>query len=367
MDDLARNPIPQPVQQAPVQAGQAPQMTVTINSSDIVPTDLVVGVVEPDTTIVMKFYDVDITISCRRAMDDEGIESYQVSNTEAGKIRKALEMCRLSYNMQRIEDEHPAGCLYRVALAWGLTEINFVSAISSDKIIQQAPFKISIILDPGVRTDYSDPCDVSMVMMLGEINHHLVTNSILSPRQYGFRRGLSTDHALLDVVGRIEGGLARSEFTLVVSFDVAKAFDNIPHKEIIRRMVYYHFDPSLVMLVADYLTNRQVKYGHHGGVVAGRITRGCPQGSVLGPILWDITYKPVRDQDYGSAAVIGFADDTVMIAQHRDIEQAVNFINNAIQKLTTTIASMGLRLNGDKTQAVLFTRRLKYAAPAITR
>lgn len=97
-----------------------------------------------------------------------------------------------------------------------------------------------------------------------------------------YRKSHGTDTALLGLTEQWKKELANHNIIGLVSMDLSKAFNTLPHDLIVEKFKAYGADDKTVELIQDYLTNprrQQVKLGDQFSTWQG-ISAGIPQGSV---------------------------------------------------------------------------------------
>ena len=144
----------------------------------------------------------------------------------------------------------------------------------------------------------------------------------MSPKLCGFRKGLSTQHALLNLLKNWQKCLDKSGVVGTVLMDLSKAYDCLPHDLLLAKLSAYDFDSSAITLIANYLSNRyqRVKIGSTFSSYL-EILRGVPQGSILGPILFNLFINGLMFF-IQETEVCNFADDTTIYSCSSNYEEA---------------------------------------------
>ena len=112
--------------------------------------------------------------------------------------------------------------------------------------------------------------------------------NIFSKYQCGFRKCFSTQHTLLVMIEKMKTARDNKQFCATILTDLSKAFDCICHYLLIAKLNAYGVDRNALKLVYDYLSDRsqKTKVGFSFSDYLG-IIYGVPQGSILGPLLFN--------------------------------------------------------------------------------
>jgi hypothetical protein len=96
-------------------------------------------------------------------------------------------------------------------------------------------------------------------IMLNRLNHHLQTNEILAPEQFGFRKGSNTENAVFALTDYILTALNQRQYVEGIFCDLIKAFDCVNHEILLTKLYYYGIRGVCWSWFKTYITNRKQK------------------------------------------------------------------------------------------------------------
>lgn len=183
------------------------------------------------------------------------------------------------------------------------------------------------------------------------VEHLRTAGPGLSEKQYGFREGRSTIDAIQCVKAFSENTVARGEVAVAVSLDIANAFNTLPWARIWEALEFFQVPPYLRRIVGAYLKDREIIFPGRYGVCRRGIESGVPQGSVLGPLLWNVGYdKVLKGALLTGMNVVSAADDTLVMARGEDWVEAASRASAGVTLLVSRIERLRLRVALDKTE-----------------
>lgn len=198
------------------------------------------------------------------------------------------------------------------------------------------------------------------------VTDFLDKNQTLTASQFGFRKGRSSETALSALKERIAQNIDSGLFSLGLFIDFTKAFDCLNHDILINKLSFYGIRGSPLSLMTSYLKYRTqcVCIGDQNSPSLP-VRSGVPQGSILGPLLFNIYINDVVNIDLTPHYYI-YADDSTLLFTGSDPDFLVLQCNNTLEKLHKWSKSNSIKINPLKTKAILFRPKNK-CSPYITK
>lgn len=170
---------------------------------------------------------------------------------------------------------------------------------------------------------------------------------------FAYRKHHGCDTALLSLTEQFKKELDNHRVVGMVSMDLSKAFDSLPHDLMVMKLREYGIDSKTTNLIKDYLTNRYQRVKLNGHVSSWQtISQGIPQGSILGPVLFNIF---MNDLCYviKQSTLFTYADDTQIFRAGDKIEAVEHAINLDLQNVDEWYENNQMKRNHSKYQAIV--------------
>ena len=174
--------------------------------------------------------------------------------------------------------------------------------------------------------------------------------------QFAYRPNHSCEDALTLCIDKWNRAVDSGQQCGVVFADMSKAFDRVKHSLLTKELAEVGLGGTVLHWFSDYLSRRSQRVVFND--VKGSIrscTRGVPQGSVLGPLLFSIYIRHVPSIFTHSVPQL-YADDIAFYIIGRHIPAIMQQLQADLSALALHLDERGLVLNPTKTQFLLLRR-----------
>lgn len=152
--------------------------------------------------------------------------------------------------------------------------------------------KVTVIFKSGSKNVMSNYRSISILPLFSKVIEKIIhkrlqsffdTNKFTTESQFGFRKGFSTESALLHQKEIIIQNIENKHLTLGIFVDFSKAFDCLHHDNLLDKLNKYGVRGKTLQIFSSYLKDREQIVNIDGFCSSKRYLKyGTPQGSILG-------------------------------------------------------------------------------------
>lgn len=193
-------------------------------------------------------------------------------------------------------------------------------------------------------------------VILTRMQNFMSTSGIIMPEQFGFRKSHSTTGQVARVADMVIDGFNLKKHTGMVTLDLEKSFDCVWHDGLIFKMIKIGFPTYLIFIVMSYLKNRFFQVFVNQAYSSRKyVAAGVPQGSLMGPVMFILYLYDMPKFKHVHRAI--YADDTALYVSSWRTDTIQNRLRDAFRQLDNYFKKWKIKINKNKTELILFTRR----------
>ena len=225
--------------------------------------------------------------------------------------------------------------------------------------------KVIPLFMSGSRKEMNNYRPISILHTISKIlekivNYQVVeyfnSNSFFNQFQFGFRKKHNTQDANNLMLEFIYKNINSKSNVVLTFLDLKKAFDSVNIDILLEKLKYYGLEGTEMNWFASYLKGRSqcVRIGDHISSPLP-LNAGVPQGSVLGPTLFNIYINDFRYAHSGTS--FQYADDTTILFEDKNFSSLERISNINLESIFQWLSAKLLAPNLAKTVYMLLTNK----------
>jgi hypothetical protein len=200
--------------------------------------------------------------------------------------------------------------------------------------------------------------------VIEQLNGHMTSNNLHSAHQSANKSNFSTETALCFLMNKLLWGMEKGEATVMVALDLTAAFDTVDHHVLLSVLKEnFGVDDVALAWMTSYLKNRQMKVLVNDSTSCVRtFNYSVPQGSCLGPVLFNVYSSTISDcidsiQDLGGYADDHYLTDSFAPSDSDAEAQCIARIEHSLDNIISWMSANVLKVNASKTEITVFASR----------
>jgi hypothetical protein len=198
------------------------------------------------------------------------------------------------------------------------------------------------------------------LLIFHRLKQRLVSNNILVTEQYGFCDNVSTESAIFKLIESIFSAWNNKELITGRFCDLTRAFDCVSHWLLISKLEFYGVKGPILNWLKSHLYIRkqrvELQFISSPDILSNWeiVRHGVPQGSVLGPLLFNVYINDFPCIISKVSDTILFADDTKILISSNNFTELNSKLNAVLHCISKWFQNNQLVLNLNKTHLVKF-------------
>ncbi len=185
-----------------------------------------------------------------------------------------------------------------------------------------------------------------------------------SENQYGFKEGKSTEDAWMKVKSTVKE--AEEKYVLGIFVDFKGAFDNLEWPVLLKRLLEIGCKEMYVW--NDYFSERYVCVKGEVTEIWKKAERGCPQGSVCGPVMWNLMMDVLlRELERNDCEVVAYADHLLLLVRENNRRRLEENGTRWMKIVHEWGGNVGVEVSRNKTNIMMLKGKFERERPPCIR
>ena len=225
--------------------------------------------------------------------------------------------------------------------------------------------KVTCIHKKGSSTDCGNYRPISLLSIPSkiiestvchQIDNHLKDSGILPQSQWGFQKGKSSEHLLLQMTEEWRNLLDNGKVICVLFIDFQKAFDSVSHEVLRYKLLASGISGEALNWILNYLEGRsQFTIVNGEKSSTKRVKYGVVQGSLMGPRLFGCQASDLPESS--EAVTEMFADDATGYCEADSLDVCMLKIIKVINDIELWAKRNLMTLHPDKSKVVIISKQ----------
>jgi hypothetical protein len=177
-----------------------------------------------------------------------------------------------------------------------------------------------------------------------------ILDPFLPVQQYGFRKLRSSSDQAANLIMHIQGARSQNLFCGVIFIDIKKAFDRIDRTILISDLASFGISGNTLNSIRSLIIDNRYRVIFEDAVSSEYSTEaGCPQGSILSPLLWNFYFREVGSLLDPKMTFL-FADDLAIFYADRSHRKMISTLTGAFKTFNEWCYSKRIEVSASKTK-----------------